>query len=913
LLLKYGADVNSRNRVDGSVFKEGGLTPICYARDIKAVEILMKNKADLDVKTFKGQTLLEYFIKHGYIKIVKLLIKADVNVKDFKGLTSLHYSTQVGLTKIVKLLLKHKADANVKSNTGETPLHYASKEGHIEITELLIRHGADVNVKNNFGQTPLFTAVDTHKVNIKMVEVLLKHKADVNAKDRWGSTALHDVAFLGGRIDMARLLLKYKADINIKNNSGFTPLDMAEMAGSGNSGVKNLLSKYGGRKGQVINKSDVTDKKRDLFYRTQLDRLHHVIADTDRYKIYSMGDFEFLSLSPDFQSNLTVQTGNRKSKTKVEHKTAADISNNYIGLDATAHLPRWEIGDQFPWVPAYMIDGNRSSGWMGKGWVRLDLPQEISIKRISIWTCYSRPFEFERSDIKKMKADLDIQVSRDSVDWKTVISKKGIMPNRNGSLGDFNFKPVKAKQIKLLLPKLPCWGISEIKIYNNKGENVALLSRGTNVTTSFPKSGMVTDYRRFSRRWPFHWLIGAKWLRVGYWGGPTNWHEVEKVKGKLYLDPVIEEAVKLAADRGLKVTLNLAYGNPLYQPMAENTKPWYMPIPKRPKSIKAFLYYCQYMAKKFKNYVNYYEIWNEQDGYWDAEEFAFLADRAAKAVKEIDPEAKVIMGGTGFLNSEWIYRYLKAGGGKNIDVIAYHPYKMSSQPEDAIHIPGKNHYVTQLKDFMKETGKLGFRGTFMANELGWSAKYPQVKDTKGSRFFYYDVTELTKAKYLVRSMVLHSSLGIQAFINESWTSSSKLVRYARSYKNNKGYRVFFITPQASFYAMRTISSVMDGAEPVAVPIKIRTDIKKEYPLEAYTFSLPDNQRLLALWIWRKGEDDWPGIKTDVTLEGVKARRVIGVDTLNGFEQELKTRITKNGILLRGLRIKDYPLILRLEK
>jgi hypothetical protein len=176
--------------------------------------------------------------------------------------------------------------------------------------------------------------------------------------------------------------------------------------------VKTLLRKYGGRKGRLINKSDVLDKKRNLFYRTQLDRLHQVIADTDRCKIYSLGDFEFISVSPDFQLNLTVQTGNKKPKTKIEHKTAAEISSNYIGLDATSNLPHWEIGDKLPWVPAYMIDGDRSSGWIGKGWVRLDLPREISIKRISIWTCYSRPFEFERSDIKMMKADLDIQVSR---------------------------------------------------------------------------------------------------------------------------------------------------------------------------------------------------------------------------------------------------------------------------------------------------------------------------------------------------------------------------------------------------------------------------------------------------------------------------------------------------------------------
>jgi ankyrin repeat protein/microsomal dipeptidase-like Zn-dependent dipeptidase/predicted choloylglycine hydrolase len=268
LLLKHGADVNSKNNVDSIVFNEGGLTPICYARDIKAIEVLIKNKADVvDVKTFKAETLLEYFIKHGYIKIVNFLLthevdmitgaRSDVNVKDFKGATLLHYSTQAGLAKIVKLLLEYKADVNVKTRRGETPLHYASKEGHVEITELLIRHGADINARNNLEQTPLFTAVDNHSGDIEMVEVLLKHNADVNAKDMWGETALHNVTFLGGRIDMVRLLLKYKAAVNIKNTKGFTPLDMAEMVEKGEGKVKTLLSKYGGKKGRLINKSAV--------------------------------------------------------------------------------------------------------------------------------------------------------------------------------------------------------------------------------------------------------------------------------------------------------------------------------------------------------------------------------------------------------------------------------------------------------------------------------------------------------------------------------------------------------------------------------------------------------------------------------------------------------------------------------
>ncbi len=65
-----------------------------------------------------------------------------------------------GRTKIVDLLLKHKADPNVREQGGYTPLHAAAQNGDLATVRVLIYGGADLDIHSDDGKLPLDLALE---------------------------------------------------------------------------------------------------------------------------------------------------------------------------------------------------------------------------------------------------------------------------------------------------------------------------------------------------------------------------------------------------------------------------------------------------------------------------------------------------------------------------------------------------------------------------------------------------------------------------------------------------------------------------------------------------------------------------------------------------------------------------------
>jgi len=82
----------------------------------------------------------------------------------------LHTAATEGHKDIVELLLANKADVNVRDKNGWVPLDWAALDGNKEIVELLLASKADVNARNNGDFTPLYEAeLGDHKDIVKLL------------------------------------------------------------------------------------------------------------------------------------------------------------------------------------------------------------------------------------------------------------------------------------------------------------------------------------------------------------------------------------------------------------------------------------------------------------------------------------------------------------------------------------------------------------------------------------------------------------------------------------------------------------------------------------------------------------------------------------------------------------------------
>jgi len=71
------------------------------------------------------------------------------------GWSALHYAASLDAEKAVDTLLKNGADPNIKAENGWTPLFYAARYGYLNTLYLLLENGAGVNIADNEGLTPM--------------------------------------------------------------------------------------------------------------------------------------------------------------------------------------------------------------------------------------------------------------------------------------------------------------------------------------------------------------------------------------------------------------------------------------------------------------------------------------------------------------------------------------------------------------------------------------------------------------------------------------------------------------------------------------------------------------------------------------------------------------------------------------
>lgn len=658
----------------------------------------------------------------------------------------------------------------------------------------------------------------------------------------------------------------------------------------------------------------------------------------DGVPVYGYGHTYILGESPTFAEGVRLQEGNDSPQKKIKPKKSWEIKANKLGA-ATSRMPRTALMDPQPQLSIHLIDGDHDTFWCSRAqarpdvepvWIRIDLAKESLIKAVVL---------VPKEDNKGMPSDLTIKVSRDGWHWKTVYENPSYVVPEDTKPRVFSFEPTQAKQIWVIGRDLTevqfgtySFSVAEIEVVGENGDNLALASRGAGVTVSSTHLGFPLARELHEMLWPVHFDLGLKWLRVAYWSSVLNWHFVEQEKGKYVIDPRGDEVITECVRNGVNVTLCLGFTNWLYTPqgqrdpkqvkqMWQTQERWYGNLPGThgtlppttvPGMLEGYKNFVRFMVRYFKDRIKYFEIWNEEQMYFPSPAvYCEWVKSVVPIIRVEAPEAKILLGGMSppekgwGVDREFLTACLEEGVGKLVDIIAWHPF-YGADPES----PHCRNYVNDVKDVKRLAESYGFEGEYHANEFAIFAPYPVgvIPERLTARGLVY-VSELVKAKYLARIVVTHVGLDITSFFCESFQDQNPTWDLTLFRNTFSADPLNPQQPQAAYYVMRTLSTILDDVTPAQIDAEFSN---KEKSFETVGLRSGNGDLLLAIWIPGRADDDSPGIATDVTFPDTQFQQAIGIDILNGGEQVLQLSKNEGKSILKGVLIRDYPIVIKLH-
>ncbi|XP_057318711.1 ankyrin-1-like isoform X2 [Microplitis mediator] len=213
--IKRGADVNAINGSKASQYYSPLQISIMNA-DRKLLRLILNKPAKFDDEEFEETPLVE----SGNMKMVELLLKngAEVNAINDSGETFLIVAVKKDSLELVKILINAGAQVNLSNDENYLPLHWAVRRSNYSTTKYLIEQGAEINSIRQ-DKTPLTIACYNGRKDI--VELLIKSGAIIDDK-RLNMTAL-GIACEQANFDLVELLVSFGASVDLRS-CNVTPL-----------------------------------------------------------------------------------------------------------------------------------------------------------------------------------------------------------------------------------------------------------------------------------------------------------------------------------------------------------------------------------------------------------------------------------------------------------------------------------------------------------------------------------------------------------------------------------------------------------------------------------------------------------------------------------------------------------------
>jgi hypothetical protein len=187
-----------------------------------------------------------------------------------------------------------------------------------------------------------------------------------------------------------------------------------------------------------------------------------------------------------------------------------------------------------------------------------------------------------------------------------------------------------------------------------------------------------------------------------------------------------------------------------------------------PPDIDGFVRFVRDVVRRYPE-IQYWEVWNEPENpiYWpnpDSAAYTTLLKAVSQAIREENPQARIISGGIVPTHVEFLRGIHTHGGWESFDIVGIHPYVDPHTPETGQI--GNSGDVGKILSMVNELGAKPVWGT----EFGWSTGPADRLAGGGS-----PATPEQQANYLVRGAALLRAAGVERV---SGTSSKMRMRTA---------------------------------------------------------------------------------------------------------------------------------------
>ena len=245
----------------------------------------------------------------------------------------------------------------------------------------------------------------------------------------------------------------------------------------------------------------------------------------------------------------------------------------------------------------------------------------------------------------------------------------------------------------------------------------------------------------------FH-ALGLEWVRVD-----LHWDRHEPSEGRYRLGE-LDEVVDSLKQEQLKSVFYLV-GSAPHATSAPSGSP--TPDQYPPKQAQVFAERMAMLARRYPS-IDAWQVWNEPNlpSFWrpheDAEAYGRLLQQSTQALRQVDPNKPVVMGGMAY------YSQMPVKGGLMLEslgklgvqqlgtIIAYHPYSQTPETDE----PGKRDFILRSQQLNQMLRGVQVPAIW-ATEWGWSSYAGPIE-------LQELIGEQGQADYVLRRLALMSAL-----------------------------------------------------------------------------------------------------------------------------------------------------------